>query len=160
MINKIKRAFCCFLLFISFTFQAFANFEDYLTELNGTSGYSMSDRTKTRLRSYNNDNNKTKQIHGAPLDQKHNMFNSIKKNLISDWEHYTKRKWPKYKKSTDNRNKGDKYDAHHIIPQSHNGPNMWWNLFPLRQDTHHQFHSNDNECSNLFPKSKGNRYKK
>lgn len=162
MIKLFKKQIFSFLFIFLISIQVLANFDEYLDELDGKNGYFMSDRTKKRLKSYYNSSEK-KEIYGVKLDEKHSDFISKKEDLIGnkkywgDWELYAKKgqktHWPTYSKN--NERAGYKYDAHHIIPQSYNGPNEWWNLFPLTNRQHHLIHSNGSVCSDLFPHSKG-----
>jgi hypothetical protein len=156
MANNFKRIIFYFFISVFVSFPVFSgDFNQYLdNDLDGKSGYYMSGNTKRRLRSYHL--NDSKPIYGAALDSKHDNFDDNKNNLIEKWEKYSEMGWPVYNVATNNRNIGDKYDAHHIIPQSHNGPNKWWNLFPLTNAEHHQVHSNGTNCSLLFPGSRGN----
>lgn len=133
-------------------------FRDYLAELESRSGYTFSENTKTKLATYYKNNSHP--IYGAALDSKHKNFIDNKEILIDDWEQYTGETWPRYTHNTKNRNYGDRYDAHHIIPQSHNGPNGWRNLIPLTSTQHHQVHKSGSKCSGLFPRSKGDRENK
>jgi hypothetical protein len=155
---KIKKIIILYFFTLLFPCQLISQeFNDYIDyDLNGKSGYYMSKRTKSRLRSYYQHH--TQPIHGAALDAKHDSFDDNKKSLIKEWEKYSEMNWPRYNEDRVmvNRKAGDRYDAHHIIPQSHNGPNEWWNLFPLTNQKHHQVHSNRTRCSNLFPSSRGN----
>ena len=65
------------------------------------------------------------------------LFNNSKNKLIAEWEKYTGEVWPRYEEDILNeagkviRNKGDLYDAHHLIEVSFGGPNSWWNLLPV-----------------------------
>lgn len=54
-----------------------------------------------------------------------------------------RQKWPAYqekfyKKNGDiHKDIGDPYDAHHIIQNSHGGPNEWWNIHPAHYKAEH-----------------------
>lgn len=75
-------------------------------------------------------------------------FSNKRAELIAEWESQNGREWPRYeedvyilkKGTTDEyvkiRQKGDKYDAHHIQPLSLGGKNEASNLTPLRADVH------------------------
>lgn len=73
-----------------------------------------------------------------------NEFKRTKENQIKVWEHNTGQKWPTYQEnyySTTGKllaEKGDLYQAHHIIPQQIGGPNKWWNFHPLEIKDHQQ----------------------
>lgn len=64
----------------------------------------------------------------------------VKKKLIAEWSKETKRDWPTYTRKDECRHtdecKGDPLEAHHVIPLGYNGPNEWWNIFPLTMDEH------------------------
>lgn len=56
--------------------------------------------------------------------------------------------WPKYKND-----KGDvvSYQAHHVIPVDHKGPNEWWNLHPVHPDKHQKvIHGRDSAFRKIF----------
>lgn len=71
---------------------------------------------------------------------------AFKDKLIDAWEkmggQVKVRDWPKYKKDVLGENgkllgaKGDKFQAHHIIPQQVKGPHQWWNLHPAPAPMH------------------------
>ena len=71
-------------------------------------------------------------------------FNKVKDKLIKDWEKETGQIWPRYDKDVLSKKgeaylkKGDAYDAHHIIENTHGGPHEWWNIHPASNPTQHQ----------------------
>ena len=151
-----SKILSCLLLVLFSTCALATPFSDYLDELAAESGYTMSGHTRERLITYYN--NSAHAIYGTDLEEKHSNFTTYKEYYIGEWGKYTGNPWPTYTYSTTNRNYGDKFDAHHIIPQSYNGPNEWWNLLPLTSHKHHKAHSNsDSMCFQLFPNSRGGR---
>lgn len=66
-----------------------------------------------------------------------------KDNLISEWEDITGKEWPTYDEDIVNENgnvirqKGHKYDAHHIQPLKYGGKNEAGNLTPLHAKNHY-----------------------
>lgn len=71
-------------------------------------------------------------------------FGKVKDKLIKEWEKETGQKWPRYEEDVLGKNgkpylrKGDPYDAHHIIENTHGGPHEWWNIHPASNPTQHQ----------------------
>jgi asparagine synthetase B (glutamine-hydrolysing) len=71
-------------------------------------------------------------------------FNSVKNALIEKWEKETGQIWPKYEKDVLSKKgniyikKGDKFDAHHLIENTHGGEHEWWNIHPARNPDIHQ----------------------
>jgi len=66
----------------------------------------------------------------APYQKHRDQFTPKKRNkLISEWEKHTGQVWPKYDRDSDKLNKfgkpiyekGDPYQAHHVIHQSNGG---------------------------------------
>ena len=89
-------------------------------------------------------------------------FEEIEETLIIEWEDLYDMKWPTYSVDNEWRAAGDKYDAHHIIPMSHHGPNQAWNIMPLEFPKHWGFHNPTHvgyglNCCLLFPRSCGDR---
>lgn len=85
-------------------------------------------------------------------------FASNKEMLIKEWEKQTGDTWPRYTEDVVNkaeaviRQKGTRYDAHHIIELSTSGPNEWWNIHPARFPSEHQngIHAAENLARNIF----------
>lgn len=84
----------------------------------------------------------------------------VKKLLIEDWVKETGLPWPTYACSDCCRGKESclslSFEAHHVIPLGYNGPNAWWNIFPLTIEEHTGtmgIHSSA-EAKALFPKVK------
>ena len=73
-------------------------------------------------------------------------FDSVKDNLIAEWERQTGQSWPRYNENLPKTNgkpgfsrlKGDPYDAHHVIENELGGPAEWWNIHPARFPGQHQ----------------------
>lgn len=73
-------------------------------------------------------------------------FKDIKNDLIDKWETNTGKTWPRYEQDVYIKNntgevsrirqKGERYDAHHIQPLSQGGKNVAENLTPIRADVH------------------------
>ena len=155
-LNLRSKILSC-LLIVLFSSCALATpFGDCLDELEELSGYPMSGRTREQL--IHHYNNERHAVQGADLDGSHDSFNANKRILMTEWARYNHvRSWPTYGYSTENRERGDNLDAHHIIPQSYNGPNVWWNLVPLTNfKHHHNVHKDDSMCDNVFHKARGN----
>ena len=63
-----------------------------------------------------------------------------KKLLIKNWEKEYGIEWPKYGCTECCRTAKSCHhhllEAHHVIPLGYNGPNEWWNIFPLSMVEH------------------------
>ncbi|RCS56088.1 hypothetical protein DTL42_00450 [Bremerella cremea] len=74
------------------------------------------------------------------------QFDSVKDDLIAEWERQTGQSWPRYTENLPKKNgkpgfsrlKGDPYDAHHVIENELGGPAEWWNIHPARFPGQHQ----------------------
>ncbi|KGL38301.1 hypothetical protein BMT55_02695 [Listeria newyorkensis] len=83
----------------------------------------------------------------SPSDTKvhRRSFNKVKNSLITEWELKTGQVWPTYsddvisaKNGAAIRNKGDLYDAHHLIENNFGGEHEWWNIHPAKFPNEHQ----------------------
>ena len=157
-----------FLIFIGI-FSATAglsSLKEYLDDVNEHSPISMSTAHKRRIIKYYHGNRLGPDNMATPaeLEASHKDFDSRRAALIKEWEENMDMAWPTYSKATpcfsngacDWKKKGYKLDAHHVIPQSHKGPNEWWVLWPLSTTEHSWIHSSKN-CCTLFPLSCGGR---
>ncbi len=88
--------------------------------------------------------NKYSKLSKKETARQRRIFNNKKDDLIKKWEKETGQKWPTYDKDVLSKKgkpflkKGDKYDAHHIIENTHGGPHKWWNIHPAKNPTQHQ----------------------
>lgn len=55
--------------------------------------------------------------------KRRNDFNEQKFDIIAEWERNTGFQWPQ--------KIDDQIEAHHIIFLKYNGPNTWWNIYPI-----------------------------
>jgi hypothetical protein len=124
-------------------------FIDYLEQIETISGYDIPENQRSVLINYyDSDEYDATPISPNLLDQSHNTFSNSRKALIKEWEEETGYNWSKYNhitkcvvnNSCKKKQEGWNYDAHHIIPQSHGGPNEWWNLYPLDERDHNLIH--------------------
>ncbi|MBI2707991.1 MAG: HNH endonuclease [Proteobacteria bacterium] len=124
-------------------------FDNYLDQLESVSGSQIHPIVRSHLtKGYKNKNFGDEVLSAKALQEKHQDFSSRKRTLIKQWETATGRSWPKYTAKTEcvtkgtciTKRQGHKYDAHHIVPQSHGGPNAWWNLIPLDVRQHNLIH--------------------
>jgi hypothetical protein len=73
-------------------------------------------------------------------------FASSRERLRQEWALHTGTPWPVQN--------GRHYDAHHLVPLAHGGPNKWYNLHPVVKDVHGSLiHAKDSPTSALFPAS-------
>jgi len=87
----------------------------------------------------------------------------VRAQLIAEWEQELGISWPTYKCENCCRPNGHRansnckhrrLEAHHIVPLGYNGPNKWWNIYPLTIKEHtgkNGIHSSD-EAQAWFPK--------
>jgi hypothetical protein len=77
------------------------------------------------------------------LSDKRGEFNKEKTKIIKEWERINGREWPRYTEDVYNqdgikiRQKGDRYDAHHIHPLEFGGKNSGDNITPMHVNDHH-----------------------
>lgn len=136
-------------------------FKDYLDQIEFITGRSIPNEERNIVNKYYDSSkyNPTP-LSSDELDIITLDFNNRKSQLIQEWETQTFETWPVYTKDTrciiegtciSYRKEGDKYDAHHIIPKSHRGPNEWCNLFPLDTREHNLIHGKSiNKSKSLY----------
>lgn len=143
--------------------------DDYINQINGKSSIgNIPNNIVVNVSNYylNNNLGPENYIDGNALRDIRRQFNQNRENLIQEWEYQLNQNWPTYQETTlciknnecFRKEIGYKYDAHHLIPASHRGPNIWWNIWPLSSTEHTKVHSQP-PCCNIFPKSCGNRGK-
>jgi len=85
-------------------------------------------------------------------------FNSMKKQIIHDWESHYHTKWPKYEEPIYSKNgkitrmTGGNYDAHELIENSWGSPHEWWNIHPAKYPSEHQqgIHRKGGYCDQIY----------
>ena len=84
-------------------------------------------------------------------------FNIKRNQIISEWEKITGSSWPVYDKPFYGngkilRDKGARFDVHHIIENCFGGNNAAWNIHPARYLTEHQhqIHRPDGYANKIF----------
>lgn len=90
-------------------------------------------------------NNEYTKMSPAETKAHRRSFNKVKNSLITEWELKTKQVWPTYSEDVIStktgaaiRNKGELYDAHHIIENNFGGNHEWWNIHPAKFPNEHQ----------------------
>ncbi|MBC1896778.1 hypothetical protein HCA68_03740 [Listeria booriae] len=90
-------------------------------------------------------------------------FNKVKNSLITEWELKTGQTWPTYsddvissKNGAVIRNRGELYDAHHLIENNFGGEHEWWNIHPAKFPNEHQagIHGSGSPGNELFKGAK------
>ncbi len=168
--SHLKTTMVCLGIFLSsLQVNASTNFPSYLDTIEKKSRHTFARGAKTRLSKAYQNRKALNKLERAPS---HKYFNTNKAALIQEWEDHYDVIWPTYGRKINCksggkcilRKRGDNFDAHHIIPQSHNGPNTWWNLIPLDARIHSQIHSaffnkkhKQGACT-LFARSCGTRH--
>ena len=131
---------------------------EYLDDIEYYTGREVSQLQKRFVKEYLNDN-EIKKIDRESEEYRESRaeFNRVRKNLISEWEKKTGQEWPTYDKNIIVNGKvarrvGNRYDAHHLIEVSWNGPHEWWNLHPAAFPNEHQdgIHEDGSVASQIF----------
>lgn len=101
--------------------------------------------------------NDYKKLESEATQMSRREFERIKTTVINEWERNTGQTWPRYTEDVVNdagkviRKAGDRYDAHHIIEVSTNGPHEWWNIHPAHKIKEHDLiHAADSVASKIF----------
>ena len=86
--------------------------------------------------------------------------NKVAKDALrAEWEKQTGQKWPTYeddvynKKGEKIKSKGENYDMHHIIHNSHGGTHEWWNMHPASIEEHQAIHGKGSVARQIFNQS-------
>ncbi|WP_341751163.1 hypothetical protein [Candidatus Tisiphia endosymbiont of Piscicola geometra] len=85
-------------------------------------------------------------------------FNSMRPTIRAEWEQNTGQKWPVYEVDVYDKSgtkilkeKGQPYDAHHIIQSNYGGPNTWWNIHPTDNIIEHKLiHGTGSKANEIF----------
>ena len=94
-------------------------------------------------------------VTGEKLGKMREDFKSCKDRLITEWESKTGKEWPRYENNVYNKNgilihkAGDRYDAHHVLPLSLGGLNVWSNITPMDCLKHQEIHKSKSACMML-----------
>ena len=136
---------------------------DYLEDIRTRTQRPMTDEQLEALR--NEVMGKTYEYLGKEGSEKRReAFGKAKDKMIDDWETNNptptgqKGTWPKYRQDVINpdtdkilRKKGNRYDAHEIVPNSYGSPHQWWNITPADIKQHQGIHRSDGPFNDLFP---------
>lgn len=133
------------------------NLDVYIKDIKAQTGRTIPDVQYKKILDFAKFNT-IKKLDKEVMNKKRASFDKVRSNLLKEWEQHYEQSWPKY---TENvvlngkivRQKGNNYDAHHIIELSYNGPNEYWNLTPARYPDEHQngIHRKDGICNKIFP---------
>jgi hypothetical protein len=131
--------------------------KDYLREVEAITGKGVHPKQVKLLKEDLKVNEYEKLDPAAKLKHR-DEFNSQRPALRAEWARETKQKWPVYERDYWNeagtdivRYKGDPYDAHHLNPVAHGGPNEWWNIHPSHfRDEHPPIHGTGSQFREIF----------
>ncbi|USO01601.1 MAG: hypothetical protein H6849_00930 [Alphaproteobacteria bacterium] len=114
----------------------------YVRDMERMSGVSFTTKQKSHLE-HALRTQRFSRLAAAEKSTHTSKFGGLRESLISEWERETGNLWPTYRERVFSRRTGDvigeigeRYQAHHIIPQQNGGPHKWWNMKPVRIDDH------------------------
>lgn len=162
----LKKIFSLLILFV-LTLPPIQGIQEYLAEIDIISQRTIPQEQKLMVLNFYNTPGNVFPLDDEVIDERHAQFTKHrKKKLMEEFTENTGINWLTYSKTVSCtvdgekicRQKGWNYDMHHIIPQTYNGPHIWWNVFPLTMGQHNKVHKDGSQCSILFPNSTGARH--
>lgn len=167
---KLRSLFLAVILLVSSNFSyatGKVSLDDYFNQVNRKSPYQIPVQLREDLKNYYQKHKlgPNRVLNEHVLDIKRDEFNTKRISLIKQWVQNTNANWPTYENDTLCKINGEcywkhpghLYDAHHIIPLSHGGPNIWQNIWPLATNDHTALHAKPGPCCSIFPNSCGYR---
>nr|WP_283159429.1 LXG domain-containing protein [Virgibacillus pantothenticus] len=132
--------------------------KEYIKDVERITGRKIPDNQKTLLKKELREVDYSGKLPKGEIIKHRKEFQRKKDKLIDEWEKNTGQKWPTYSKPVLSKRgrvyieKGDRYDAHHIIKNEHGGPNEWYNIHPAKRPNEHQsgIHRKDGPEKKLF----------
>ncbi|RKI76540.1 T7SS effector LXG polymorphic toxin, partial [Clostridium sp. 1xD42-85] len=132
--------------------------KEYIKDVERITGRKIPDNQKTLLKKELREVDYSSKLPKGEIIKHRKQFQRKKDKLIDEWEKNTGQKWPTYSKPVLSKRgrvyieKGDRYDAHHIIKNEHGGPNEWYNIHPAKRPNEHQsgIHRKDGPEKKLF----------
>ncbi|MBQ3420207.1 MAG: hypothetical protein IJH34_00760, partial [Romboutsia sp.] len=119
--------------------------QDYFDDIESQTNLKIQAKQKLKIIEELKNNKHKKKLPDDKKSKHRTDFGRKKNDLIKQWEKETGQKWPVYDKDimskdgkTPLRDKGDKFDAHEIIPNSYDSPLEWWNIHPASVGRQHQ----------------------
>ncbi|WP_345911015.1 T7SS effector LXG polymorphic toxin [Bacillus altitudinis] len=132
--------------------------KDYIKDVESITGRKIPDNQRTLLKKELKENDYSNKLPREDVMKHRQDFQRKKDGLIDEWEKNTGQKWPTYSEPVLSKRgrvyiqKGDRYDAHHVIKNEHGGPNEWYNIHPAKRPDEHQsgIHRKDGPEKKLF----------
>ncbi|MED3736583.1 T7SS effector LXG polymorphic toxin [Virgibacillus pantothenticus] len=132
--------------------------KEYIKDVERITGRKIPDNQKILLKKELREVDYSGKLPKGEIIKHRKEFQRKKDKLIDEWEKNTGQKWPTYSKPVLSKRgrvyieKGDRYDAHHIIKNEHGGPNEWYNIHPAKRPNEHQsgIHRKDGPEKKLF----------
>jgi hypothetical protein len=133
------------------------DFQIYLKEIEEVCGHKLLPEQVQKLKEHIDTYEYTR-LSPEESKQHRQQFNKRKPQIIAEFEEHYGRKWKTYEEDMYNkhgkivRQKGAKYDAHHIILSSWKGSNEWWNMIDLEHPAIHPdyIHRKGGACDRIF----------
>ena len=119
------------------------NLDVYIQDIERCTKRKMTQKQRDLITDYVN-NNRIFRLDPSSDKSGRKSFERKRSILRKEWEKETGQEWPKYEEDIKDdkgaviRQKGQMYDAHHIVELSCGGPNVWYNLFPAKHPDEHQ----------------------
>ncbi|MDA7980819.1 MAG: hypothetical protein MPJ50_18850 [Pirellulales bacterium] len=116
----------------------------YLRDIEQQTGLAVHPSQRTQLADHLRANSHSR-LSTSAGETHRRAFNSVKDDLIAEWQHQTGQVWPRYTQQVVSqrtgrvlREVGGPFDAHHIIENVYEGPHTWWNIHPAEFPGAHQ----------------------
>ncbi|HDR8155412.1 TPA: cytoplasmic protein [Bacillus cereus] len=132
-------------------------FQEYLSQVEEITNRKIPDNQRKLLKEHL-ENNGYERLSKEEVAKRRDEFNSLREDLIKEWELKTGQKWPTYEEEILSRRgrvlrKVDRpYDAHHLVENAYGGEHEWWNMHPAKYPNEHQggIHGKDTISREIF----------
>ncbi|MED2794870.1 T7SS effector LXG polymorphic toxin [Bacillus wiedmannii] len=132
-------------------------FQEYLSQVEEITNRKIPDNQRELLKEHL-ENNGYERLSKEEVAKRRDEFNSLREDLIKEWELKTGQKWPTYEEEILSRRgrvlrKVDRpYDAHHLVENAYGGEHEWWNMHPAKYPNEHQggIHGKDTISREIF----------
>nr|WP_252188013.1 ADP-ribosylating-like toxin [Bacillus sp. RIT 809] len=132
-------------------------FQEYLSQVEEITKREIPENQRELLQEHL-ENNGYERLSKEEVAARREEFNSLREDLIKEWELKTGQKWPTYEEEIPSirgrvlRKVDRPYDAHQLVENAYGGEHEWWNMHPAKYPNEHQggIHGKDKISREIF----------